>query len=195
MLISGKKESTLKKRTQCRHCAGPVRQFNIAFHAEFETLKPSLGPIHRHGLRELPSIPNEIYLEIMSYLKPSNSPSSDSSSLTQDMARICRFFCSIALPWIFESFFLVIGRDETGSGPENRTKFCRRLLNGEEAVQTATRCIMKCTVFVVGMMQRHWMGTTGTFVDVLQGHSPHAEYRGNRTFVRNHQERHIEVLG
>ena len=148
-LISGRK---VKTRTQCRHCAGPVRQFSIVFHAKLEILKPSPpGPIRRHGLRELSSIPNEIYLEIMSYLKPSNSLSADSGSLTQDLrnvARVCRFFCSIALPWIFESFCLIIGRDETGSGPENRTKFCRRLLNGEEAAQTVARFVKKCTVLL-----------------------------------------------
>jgi hypothetical protein len=49
------------------------------------------------------------------------------------------------LPWIFESFCLVIGRDGTGSGPENRTKFCRRLLNGEEAAQTVACFVKKCT--------------------------------------------------
>jgi len=85
----------------------------------------------------------------MSYLKPSNSPSSDSGSLTQDLrnvARVCRFFCSVALPWIFESFRLVIGRDETGPGPENRTKFCRHLLNGEQAAETVAHFVKKCTV-------------------------------------------------
>ncbi|KIM43831.1 hypothetical protein M413DRAFT_26124 [Hebeloma cylindrosporum] len=107
------------------------------------------SPIRRDGLRELSSIPNEIYLEIMSYLKPSNSPSADPGSSTQDlrnMARVCRYFCSIALPWIFESFSLVIGGTEAGSGPESRTKFCRRLLNGEEAAQTVARFVKKCTI-------------------------------------------------
>ena len=82
----------------------------------------------------------------MSYL---NSSSADSGSLTQDLRsilRVCRFFCSIALPWIFESFRLVIGRDETDSRSESRTKFCRRLLNGEEAAETVARFVKKCTV-------------------------------------------------
>jgi hypothetical protein len=82
----------------------------------------------------------------MSYLKLSNSSSADSVWSTEDLRNMARCFCSIALPWIFESFYLVIGRDEPGSGPENRTKFFRRLLNGEEATQIVARCVRKCTV-------------------------------------------------
>lgn len=77
---------------------------------------------------------------------PSDSHSAGSGHDLCNVARVCRFFCSIALPWIFESFCLVIGRNETSSRPENRTKFCRRLLNGEEAAQTVARFVKKCTI-------------------------------------------------
>jgi len=39
------------------------------------------------------------------------------------------------------------------------------------------------------------MGTTGAFVDVLQGHSTHAEYRRNRTVGDGHHQDYIEVPG
>ena len=105
----------------------------------------------------------------MSYLKPSNSSSANSGRFTEDlrsMARVCRFFCSIASPWIFESFCLVIGRDETGTGPENRTKFCRRL-NGEEAAQTVARFVKKCTVSLL----RRCNSTRWALQELLSMHS------------------------
>ncbi|KAE9382643.1 hypothetical protein BT96DRAFT_1010279 [Gymnopus androsaceus JB14] len=70
-------------------------------------------PQRRLGEQELPSIPNEIYLEIISYFDP---PKRQANALTQPVARdrrkvltnlalVCHFFHVVAVPMVFRTFY------------------------------------------------------------------------------------------
>ncbi|KAG7441530.1 uncharacterized protein BT62DRAFT_482750 [Guyanagaster necrorhizus] len=61
-------------------------------------------PERRSGNQELPPIPNEIYLEIFSYLEPSDEITEAQCKATfSKIVFVCRFFCSVALPRLYRS--------------------------------------------------------------------------------------------
>ncbi|KAF8837168.1 hypothetical protein BDN67DRAFT_228582 [Paxillus ammoniavirescens] len=60
-------------------------------------------PERRAGDKILPFIPNEIYLIIFEHIAPTSTKLSPEQLLTfSKLSRICRFFCNVCLPRIFE---------------------------------------------------------------------------------------------
>ncbi|KIK34783.1 hypothetical protein CY34DRAFT_617506 [Suillus luteus UH-Slu-Lm8-n1] len=60
-------------------------------------------PLRRKGQTNLPLIPNEIYLHIFECMAPTDQPLKEQDVETfSALALVCRFFCSVALPRIFE---------------------------------------------------------------------------------------------
>ncbi|KAG2737025.1 hypothetical protein P692DRAFT_201134291, partial [Suillus brevipes Sb2] len=60
-------------------------------------------PLRRNDQTDLPLIPNEIYLHIFECIAPTHRPLSEQYVQTfSALALVCRFFCSVALPRVFE---------------------------------------------------------------------------------------------
>jgi len=60
-------------------------------------------PERRIGCRNLPIIPNEIYLTIFEHIAPTSTKLSPEQLKTfSKLSRICRLFCNVCLPRIFE---------------------------------------------------------------------------------------------
>ncbi|KAF4621604.1 hypothetical protein D9613_012575 [Agrocybe pediades] len=115
------------------------------------------SPVRREGTRTLSPIPNEIYLEIFSYVK---LPYFAGPALRRDMsslAQVCRFFCSVMLPWIYEH--LIIDAKVKDDGISNtRAAFCQRLARGEASAQEMALFVRKCTIksWVVADKEADW---------------------------------------
>ena len=55
---------------------------------------------------------------------------------------MCRFFCSVMLPWIFESMEFT-GKNQNGS--LNHTPFCRSIIRGCESARTVATFVKRCS--------------------------------------------------
>ncbi len=89
------------------------------------------GPTRMSGGTLLPSIPNEVYLEIFKHLRP-HAPhvwiDDETRQVFCGLALVCRFFSSVMLPWVFEN--LNITRTDLSSSNFTSAKFCRSILDG-----------------------------------------------------------------
>ena len=102
----------------------------------------STGPIRQGGLSP---IPNEIYTEIFNHLRPLDINPWIDSVYRRDFSRValvCRFFCSVMLPWIFESMEFT-GKNQNGS--LNHTPFCRSIIRGCESARTVATFVKRCS--------------------------------------------------
>ena len=111
----------------------------MGFSAVIETVHHILpGPVRKSGTVDLSPIPNEIYLEIFGYLRPTDPNEWIDAEARQhfcNLALVCRFFSSVMLPWIFENLTFV-EKDSYSqiSSPHSSTvsaKFCRNVLDGD----------------------------------------------------------------
>jgi hypothetical protein len=94
----------------------------------------------------LPLIPNEIYLHIFESIAPPDQPLSEEYVQTfSALALVCRFFCSVALPRIFERVTF------EGNGNVNRTlasrksKWARQILANTEPAKSLALYVKECT--------------------------------------------------
>jgi len=96
------------------------------------------GPVRKSGTAYLSPIPNEIYMEIFGYLRPTDPNEwidAEARQHFRNLALVCRFFSSVMLPWIFENLTFV-EKDSYSqiSSPLSTTvsaKFCRHVLDGD----------------------------------------------------------------
>lgn len=106
--------------------------------------RASTGPIRQRGLSP---IPNEIYMEIFSYLRPPGSEPWVDPVYRRGFSRValvCRFFCSVMLPWIFESIEFA-GKNLNGSPSSNHAPFCRSILHGCGSAQAMATHVKLCS--------------------------------------------------
>ena len=88
-------------------------------------------------------MPNEVFMEIFKYLRPPHSNPWIDPVYRRDFSRIalvCRFFCSVMLPWIFESMEFA-GRNQNGS--LNHTPFCRSIIRGCGSARTVATFVKR----------------------------------------------------
>ncbi|KAF8804915.1 hypothetical protein BYT27DRAFT_7169820 [Phlegmacium glaucopus] len=102
------------------------------------------SPVRRGNLSP---IPNEVYIEIFNYLRPPDSKPWIDPVYRRDFSRIalvCRFFCSVMLPWIFESIEFA-GKNPNGSLSLNHAPFCRSIIHGSGSAQTMATYVKRCS--------------------------------------------------
>ncbi|KAJ7100955.1 hypothetical protein B0H15DRAFT_465488 [Mycena belliarum] len=91
-----------------------------------------ITPRRRIGARVLSLIPTEVYLEIFSYLEPSEEASpGDSRRIFTNLAPVCRFFCAHSISRMYRSLEFS-GRDASSGSPS----FCRLLLKGDSGADS-----------------------------------------------------------
>ena len=92
-------------------------------------------------------IPNEVFMEIFKYLRPpGNNPWID-PVYRRDFLRValvCRFFCSVMLPWIFESLEFA-GKNPNGHFTLNHAPFCRNIIRGCKSARTMATYVKRCS--------------------------------------------------
>ncbi|KAF8062304.1 hypothetical protein FPV67DRAFT_1507945 [Lyophyllum atratum] len=90
-------------------------------------------PTRMVGTRPLTIIPNEVYLEIFDYVTHSlDLTCRERSTMLSNLALVCRFFCAIAVPRIFESLCVTGTATKTDGSPSNKVTFCRDVSQGKE---------------------------------------------------------------
>ena len=86
-------------------------------------------------------------MEIFKYLRPpDNNPWID-PVYRRDFSRValvCRFFCSVMLPWIFESLGFA-GDNPNGSFDLNHAPFCRSIIRGCGSARTMATYVKRCS--------------------------------------------------
>ena len=86
-------------------------------------------------------------MEIFKYLRPpDNNPWID-PVYRRDFSRValvCRFFCSVMLPWIYESMGFA-GKNSNGSFDINHAPFCRSIIRGCESARTMATYVKRCS--------------------------------------------------
>jgi hypothetical protein len=87
-------------------------------------------------------------MEIFKYLRPPDSNPWIDPVYRRDFSRIalvCRFFCSVMLPWIFESMEFA-GKNPNGS-LNHHAPFCRSIIRGCESARTMATFVKRCSFF------------------------------------------------
>ncbi|KAF8885394.1 hypothetical protein CPB84DRAFT_1788403 [Gymnopilus junonius] len=104
------------------------------------------SPIRKCGEKILSPIPNEIYFEIFHHVK-SRVPSLRLHPFVKrdlwNMALACRFFCSVALPLVFERLVFVGHRNEA-SASQNHASFCRSILKRDATAIMMAQNVKSC---------------------------------------------------
>ena len=86
-------------------------------------------------------------MEIFKYLRPrGNNPGIDPiyRRVFSRVALVCRFFCSVMLPWIFE-FMEFSGKNPNGSLDFNHAPFCRSIIRGCGSARTMATYVKRCS--------------------------------------------------
>ena len=86
-------------------------------------------------------------MEIFKYLRPpDNNPWIDPVYRREfsRVALVCRFFCSVMLPWIFESMEFT-GKNPNGSPDLNHAPFCRSIIRGCGSARTMATYVKRCS--------------------------------------------------
>src|SRR5258708_37483966 len=96
------------------------------------------GPVRKSGTTYLSPIPNEIYMEIFGYLRPTDANEwidAEARQHFRNLALVCRFFSSVMLPWIFENLTFVekdsYSQISSSLSSTVSAKFCRNVLDGD----------------------------------------------------------------
>ncbi|KAF8839494.1 hypothetical protein BDN67DRAFT_970002 [Paxillus ammoniavirescens] len=102
-------------------------------------------PERRAGDRDLPIIPNEIYLAIFEYIAPT---SKSSLSLKQqrafsNLSRVCRFFCNICLPRVFEDLNIHIDAAYMHSFSRSWI-LCQQIAAKQPLALSLAQCVKVC---------------------------------------------------
>ncbi|KAG2157367.1 hypothetical protein DEU56DRAFT_764284 [Suillus clintonianus] len=108
-------------------------------------------PLRQNGHTSLPLIPNEIYLAIIECIAPTNEPLSKQNIRTfSALALVCRFFCSVALPRVFERVAFS-GNSSGNSSTINRaeasrkTNWARQIVANAEPSKSIALYVKECT--------------------------------------------------
>ncbi|KAF8885388.1 hypothetical protein CPB84DRAFT_1712682 [Gymnopilus junonius] len=107
------------------------------------------SPVRQRGKKVLPPIPNEIYLEIFKHLRPPMfDPWFDRNTVRHlaCLALVCRFFCSIAVPWMFESLEIMFRATKSGKASRNRQKFCTNVAERMATATAAANLVKRCSI-------------------------------------------------
>ncbi|KAH9476142.1 hypothetical protein JR316_0011713 [Psilocybe cubensis] len=107
----------------------------------FDTLHWS-SPTRKNNNEILSPIPNEIYLEILSYVRDS----SFASRTLLKLVRVCRFFGVIVIPWLFERVVVKPSGENDAYSPQNCAEFCRSIHNGDEHAKTLAQYVKTCVM-------------------------------------------------
>ncbi|PPQ91175.1 hypothetical protein CVT25_002554 [Psilocybe cyanescens] len=117
------------------------------------------SPIRRIGDVNLSSIPNEIYLAIFSYIRTDNA---FANRIFLNLARVCRFFCAVTIPRLFEHVRFKSKGVNDANTPQNRADFCRSIQNGDSSAKIMAQHVKTCTLSNWDMRDEHlgwWMST------------------------------------
>lgn len=124
---------------------GPVSTIN-KFQLVIVTRPCVLAPLRRNGQTTLPLIPNEIYLEIFELIVPTDQPLREVHVETfSALALVCRFFCSVALPRVFER--VTFSGDTNGNRMQasRKTKWARQIVANTEPAKSVALYVKECT--------------------------------------------------
>ncbi|KAK0186316.1 hypothetical protein F5146DRAFT_127048 [Armillaria mellea] len=104
-------------------------------------------PERRSGNQELTLIPSEIYLEIFSYFEPSDEITEvQCKAVFSNLAFVCRFFCSVALPRLYRSVeFRGHKRQRGQEEPVSFLKFCLEINKGSSWACDLTCHVTHCS--------------------------------------------------
>lgn len=103
-------------------------------------------PLRRNGQTVLPLIPNEIYLAIFECIAPTDQPLREQYVGTfSALALVCRFFCSVALPRVFER--VTFSGDTNGNRTQasRKTKWARQVVANTEPAKSVALYVRECT--------------------------------------------------
>ncbi|KAG1824547.1 uncharacterized protein BJ212DRAFT_534180 [Suillus subaureus] len=103
-------------------------------------------PLRRNGQITLPLILNEIYLAIFECIAPTDQPLREQCVGTfSALALVCRFFCSIALPRVFER--VIFSGDTNGNRTQasRKTKWARQIVANTEPAKSVALYVKECT--------------------------------------------------
>ncbi|KAI6024235.1 hypothetical protein EDC04DRAFT_2725756 [Pisolithus marmoratus] len=104
-------------------------------------------PKRRVGHRSLPTIPAEIYLEILEYLAPPGEALSPEQTKTLTrLAGACKLFCHIALPRIYERVSIVghVHYRHDNLLSSRGASLCGRIASREDLALWAAKCVREC---------------------------------------------------
>ncbi|KAG1850535.1 hypothetical protein C8R48DRAFT_676740 [Suillus tomentosus] len=103
-------------------------------------------PLRRNGQTTLPLIPIEIYLDIFELIVPTHQPLKEEHVETfSALALVCRFFCSVALPRVFER--VTFSGDTNGNRIQasRKTKWARQIVANTEPAKSVALYVKECT--------------------------------------------------
>ena len=86
-------------------------------------------------------------MEIFNYLRPPDGNPWIDLVYRRHFSRValvCRFFCSVMLPWIFESMAFA-GKSSNGTIAFNHTPFCRSILHGCKSARIMATYVKRCS--------------------------------------------------
>ncbi|KAG2155227.1 uncharacterized protein EDB93DRAFT_1101802 [Suillus bovinus] len=111
----------------------------------FESSWISPGPLLFGGmLTNLPLIPNEIYLAIFECITPTDHPLERQYIKTfSALALVCRFFCSVALPRLFEHVTFS-GYVTNGNRMRRKTKWARQIAANTKSAKSIALYVKEC---------------------------------------------------
>ncbi|KJA22580.1 hypothetical protein HYPSUDRAFT_54889 [Hypholoma sublateritium FD-334 SS-4] len=95
--------------------------------------------------KALSHIANEIYMHIVDYIKCHALGGLTNDPLVRrdlrSLSAVCRFFCAVTAPWLFQS---ICFDGLCPAGQSGASSFCRKLLAGDQAAQLMAQYVTKC---------------------------------------------------
>ncbi|KAG1856035.1 hypothetical protein DFJ58DRAFT_345332 [Suillus subalutaceus] len=103
-------------------------------------------PLRRNGQTILPLIPNEIYLATFECIAPTDQPLREQYVGTfSALALVCRFFCSVALPRVFERVTFSGDTNSNRTQASRKTKWARQIVANSEPAKSVALYVKMCT--------------------------------------------------
>ncbi|KAG1727748.1 uncharacterized protein EDB91DRAFT_1253721 [Suillus paluster] len=110
------------------------------------TLAYSPAPLRRSGQTSLILIPTEIYLAIFEYITPTGQPLTEEHVKTfSALALVCRFFCSIALPRVFEHVAFSGNTNDKRAQASRKTVWAKQIIADTEPAKSVASYVKECT--------------------------------------------------
>ncbi|OAX39704.1 hypothetical protein K503DRAFT_799426 [Rhizopogon vinicolor AM-OR11-026] len=102
-------------------------------------------PLRRNGQTDLPLIPNEIYLAIFECIAPSGQPLSEQDIETfSALALVCRFFCAVMLPRVFERVVFFGNTTSNRMKAFRKTTWARQIVVNTEPAKSVALYVKEC---------------------------------------------------
>ncbi|KAG0709290.1 hypothetical protein DFH29DRAFT_870274 [Suillus ampliporus] len=103
-------------------------------------------PLRRSGQTSLPLIPNEIYLAIFECMAPTGQALTEQHVKTfSALALVCRFFCSIALPRVFECVAFSGNTNGNRAQASRKTLWAKQIVANTEPAKSIALYVKECT--------------------------------------------------